>query len=377
MARRRCAETDAPPWDMAVVGAGPAGSVCACSALAAGDRMRVALVDRDRFPRDKTCGDAIRADAASIVRELGLGAVFDGRPRVLRTLFTSPPRFGYLEKLLQSGNADPDERGYYVIERRVFDRHLFEAAIGRGAEDYTGHTLTNAEFDASAGLWRLVLRTRSATNTQIRCRTLVGADGAGSLVRRLAGLECNADGHTAVAIRAYAQAAGLPERTMRVDWLESLLPGYGWTFPLADGQVNIGIIIDKRDFKRARRRLESYLEEYVRYLDDDGLAIRSPESIRTHPLPLGSQPLQLVPAERMALVGDAAAMINPFTGEGIHYGIWAGRVLGRAVGECVSRSGSPQAALQSYEKAYAERFGETMKRYHSLRNWVRFQKHFG
>ena len=110
----------------------------------------------------------------------------------------------------------------------------------------------------------------------------------------------------------------------------------------------------------------SYLEEYVRYLDDDGLAIRNPESIGTHPLPLGSQPLQLVPAERMALVGDAAAMINPFTGEGIHYGIWA-----------ASRSGSPQAALKSYERAYAERFGETMKRYHSLRNWVRFQKHFG
>ena len=121
----------------------------------------------------------------------------------------------------------------------------------------------------------------------------------------------------------------------------------------------------------------SYLEEYVRYLDDDGLAIRNPESIGTHPLPLGSQPLQLVPAERMALVGDAAAMINPFTGEGIHYGIWAGRTLGRTVGECASRSGSPQAALKSYERAYAERFGETMKRYHSLRNWVRFQKHFG
>ncbi len=370
--------TDAVPWDMAVIGAGPAGSVCACSALTAADRMRVVLVDRDAFPRDKACGDAVRADAASIVRGLGLGAVFDGRPKVLRTRFTSPPRFGYLEKLLQSDDdAGPDERSYYIVERRVFDRHLFEAAIGRGAEDYSGHTLTHAEFDASAGLWKLVLRTRSATTTEIRCRLLVGADGAGSRVRRLAGLECNAEGHTAVAIRAYAQAAGLPDRTMRVDWLESLMPGYGWTFPLAEGRVNIGIIIDQRDFKRSRRRLESYLEEYVRYLDDHGVAIRNPDSIGTHPLPLGSQPLPLAPAERLALVGDAASMINPFTGEGIHYGVWAGRKLGRAVGECVNRSGSLQSALKSYEKAYAERFGETMKRYHALRNWVRFQKYFG
>ena len=69
-------------WDMAVVGAGPAGSVCACSALAASEGIRVALIDRETFPRDKSCGRRESGpDAVSVLRELGLDDVFEGRGR--------------------------------------------------------------------------------------------------------------------------------------------------------------------------------------------------------------------------------------------------------------------------------------------------------
>ena len=98
-------------WDMAGGDAGPAGSVCACSAL---------------------------------------------------------------------DDADPVQRGFYIIERKVFDHYLFEAAIGRGARDYTGYSLTDAEFEESDELWHLTLREQSGAIIKIRCRILVGADGAGS-----------------------------------------------------------------------------------------------------------------------------------------------------------------------------------------------------
>lgn len=358
-------------WDVAVIGSGPAGSVCACSALATSPRLRVALVDMQVFPRDKACGDAIRVDAAAVLRELSLGAVFDGRP-LIDELIPTPPH-GLLEDV-----GDGSYRlGYYIVERKVFDNHLFEGAVQRGAGDYSGHRLVDAAFDDAAGLWRLTLARRAGGVTRIGCRTLVGADGPASRVRRLAGVQTHQARHTCIALRAYARAEGLGRGTMRVDHLRSLMPGYGWTFPLAGGRVNIGVILGADDYKRAGRPLNSYLDDYVRYLTGHGVGIREIEHVRTHPLPLASQVVPLVPRPGLALVGDAAAMVNPFTGEGIHYGIWAGRELGRNVGRCVNRAGSRQAALESYARAYAERYAEPMKRFGDLRNLYRLRMLFG
>ena len=368
-------ETHTAPWDMAVVGAGPAGSVCAYSALATSRRMRVALIDRERFPRDKSCGDAIRSDAMSGLRELGLGAIFDGRPLITNLHQTDrDARYANLAKLFTAN----DEFAYCIVERTLFDHHLFKGAQERGAQAFTGYMLRSAEFDEGAGLWTLDLQDEDSGVVNVRCRMLVGADGAGSRVRRLAGLRRNGEAHTAVALRAYATAEGLPKGTLRLDYLEKMLPGYGWVFPLLDGKVNIGVGMRRREFKRSGIGLESRLEEYVRYLSGEGVAIRNLGDIKAHPLPLASQTPPLVPKRQMALVGDAASMVDPIFGEGIHYGIWAARRLGHVVGECVNRGeeGDLEAGLESYARAYTEQFGETMKQLQSVRDLILFRKFF-
>ncbi len=361
-------------WDVAVIGAGPAGSVCACSALTTSPGLRVALVDMEVFPRDKACGDAIRVEGAAVLRELDLGSVFDGRPVVSRSLQTIPAgvtNFGLDGKFQEE---------HYIVEREVFDNHLFEGAVQRGAADYSGHRFVDAAFDDAEGLWRLTLARRSGgAPTEIGCRILVGADGASSNVRRLAGVDRQQRAHTAVALRGYAQAAGLDRSAIRVDFLESLMPGYGWTFPLAGAKANVGVIIHAREYKRSGRHLASYMDEYVEYLGDNGVEIGDLGNVRTHPLPLGSQVVPLAPRAGLALIGDAAAMINPFTGEGIHYGLWAGRALGRAIGQ--SLHGEPAGettleTLEGYARAYAERYAEHMKRYGAMRDVVRFRKYF-
>ena len=368
-------QTDARTWDMAVVGAGPAGSVCAHSALATSPRMRVALIDRDRFPRDKACGDAVSTIAAQTLRELDLGAIFEGRPVISRYELTNPPLRQQQHMAKGPDNESEAGKNYYIVERNVFDHYLCAAAMTRGARDYTGYKLTNAVFDEGERLWNITLRERTGAVTGLRCRTLVGADGVGSRVRQLMGIQYDKTKHTAFALRAYARATGMAEDVMRVDWLDSLSPGYGWTFPLGAGKVNIGVGIDSRDFKRAGRRLNSYLDEYVLHLNRRGVAICDLHNAMTHPL-LGSSFLPLVPQRQVGLVGDAAAMINPLNGEGIHYGIWAGASLGRAVGDCVNRNGSVDAALESYAQAYGQQFGEDFKRCVNLLNWIRFRKLF-
>ena len=364
-------EVDREPWDLVVVGAGPAGSVRACSALAAAQGVRVALIDHERFPRDKSCGDAVRSDAASVLRELGLSGIFEGRPEIHHLVATCPPRFGFLH-----GIVDKNTYSYYIVERVLFDHYLYEAAIERGARDYTGFRLTDAKFDDSSELWELSLKSRNREVFGIRARVLVGADGAGSRVRRLAGISLNDDKHTSLGLRAYAQAEGMAAGTMRIDWLESMVPGYDWTFPLLSGKVNIGVGLDQRDYKRNGVALESYLEEYVRYLSTQGIEINGLSDTRTHPLPLASQSVPLVPGQNVALIGDAAAMIDPFSGEGIHYGIWAGREVGRIAGRC-STGSDVQAGLESYAKAYPKQFGEEMELGQSIRVGLRFLRFFG
>ena len=358
------------PWDIAVVGAGPAGSVCACSALAASDGLRVALIDRETFPRDKSCGDAIRDDAVSTLGELGLDAIFESRPSIRCLRPTFPLKFQYLKKLV-----DWDQYAYRIVERKPFDNALYEAAVQRGAQDFTGYRLTDAALEESVGLWTLTLKARSGQEVAICSKVLVGADGASSQVRRIVGLDLNKDAHLAVGLRAYAHAEGLDMGALRIDYLESLIPGYGWTFPLKDGKVNIGIFLDVRDYRRIGKNLRAHLDDYAQYLAGQGVRLRDLSDVKTHPLPMGSRVLPLVPQRHVALIGDAAAMIDPFTGEGIHFGIWAGRVAGRAAAESICE-GDPQAGLERYAKACAESFGSTMGDSQRLRVMLRFQRMF-
>ena len=95
--------------------------------------------------------------------------------------------------------------------------------------------------------------------------------------------------------------------------------------------------------------------------------------IKSHPLPVGSQVLPLVPSGQVALIGDAAAMIDPLTGEGIHFGIWAGRALGVIVAEGL-REGDVQTGLERFATAYAEQFGGSMEAGQRLREILRFQR---
>ena len=365
------ADGNGPRWDMAVIGAGPAGSVCAYSALAACPELRVALVDRETFPRDKSCGDAVRREAAIALDNIGLGGAFKGRWPVPHRSSTYPAGFEYLKNFLK-GNQP-----IYTVEREFFDNFLFEAALGRGAADYSGHKLTDASFDERSGEWVLSLKKRSGAAVSMRCRTLVGADGAGSRVRRIAGLDCSGDRHTSVALRAYARARGLADGTMRFDYLDSVLPGYGWTFPLRGSKVNVGIIIDRGSYKRGGRSLKSYLHEYLRALRGEGVAIDRLSGFMAHPLPLATEFPPLVPRPQVALIGDAASMVHPFTGEGIHYATWAGRTLGSIVGERARRGANVQPGLDSFAEAHAARFARSMRAVGKLFNQIRFRKLFG
>ena len=289
-------------WDVVVVGAGPAGSAAALGALLRRPDARVLLLDRSDFPRDKSCGDGIAPHVVDVVRALGAPDPTEGFAPVHR-LHLVGPRGGSVARTMR--------RPAKVVPRTILDQRLVAAAVRAGAV-LRRHTVRSLEQRPDL----VVL------DAEIAGRAVVGADGVNGVVRRSLGLAPNPPSAMAVALRAYTAPPSGHEYEQYMIMSGTGWPAYAWSFPIGDGTANVGYGMVLENGAASRARLEHELRRLLPGLGDLCGA-------RAHRLPLStSRPLQ--PDGRVVLAGDAASLINPFTGEGIFYAVRSGSVAGIA-----------------------------------------------
>ncbi len=321
-----------------MVAAGPAGA-SAANALCLGGVRDVALIDRARFPRDKVCGDGITEGAVDVLKEFDLGHLLAPHALISRVVVTAPSG---AEAAMEPVVGEPPLRIAYVIPRKVFDAALVSAALLRGAADFTGFKLEKA--DRCDGRWSLELSGEppGRPRRRITADFLIGADGGTSRVRRALGLALNSDAHTSIAIRAYARVTAPRKPLMQIDMINGIIwPGYAWIFDSGSQVVNVGLGTELVAYKAQKRRLPEVLASYLSQLGGDFDLYQA--SVHSAPLPRASRlPRLALPAQSAALIGDAASMINPLTGEGISYGMVAGLLLGR---ELAMRSGRARTSV--------------------------------
>lgn len=312
-------------FDLIVIGAGPAGSAAALSALRADASARVLLLDRAPLGRDKVCGDGIAPHAVVALEELGVSAVRDAE--VVPAVRLSAPGG-------RSSGAVTRSPGY-VVPRREFDERLARAAIAAGARFRQHRVMTVWQSERSVTI-----------DGQYRAPVLVAADGSNSIVRRLVGEPSNQGSALAVAVRGYVPTPPQTARELVIRWDGQRAGGlcYAWAFPTSDGTTNVGYGMSSAAVTGGRAqlldRLRTLLPEYD--LDDVRLV--------GHTLPLTiSRPRAAV--GRVLLTGDAASLINPMTGEGIYSAIVSGALAGRLA---VTR---PNTAGRLYRAGLARRFG--------------------
>jgi menaquinone-9 beta-reductase len=329
-----------------VVGAGPAGSAAAAWACRAG--RDVLVIDSAQFPRDKACGDGLTPRAVLELQRLGLGPWLEGRVqhRGLRLV-----GFGGDVEVEWPGPSFPAVSS--AVPRTELDDRIRMVAADDGAKMLLGVKAVDVRHDSSGRVSSLLLD----SGAEIGCRSLIVADGARSPLGRVLGRQWHQQTVYGVAVRGYIA-------TPRADepWITShlelrspegrVLPGYGWIFPLGNGEVNIGVgalATSKRPADAALRPLMSY---YTSLRRKEWGFEGEPRLALSALLPMGGA-VSGVAGPNWMLIGDAAACVNPLNGEGIDYGLETGRLAAEMLGVGDLSSAWPEVLSSHYARAFS------------------------
>ena len=290
-------------FDVLVVGAGPAGSSAAIHLARGG--ARVLLADRARFPRDKPCGGGLTGRA---VRHLPC----DVSPVVEHVVDRFVLRVGYRGSFARSSEGPL----ILMTQRRRLDLHLAEQAAAAGADFRDGARVEGLALEGDRV-------TADVGGSRIRAAYLVGADGANGLVARAAGL---GEGIvTGVALEANAAWGAVdPTPYAGTAWVELGVVGggYGWVFP-KDDHANLGV----GGWHDEGPRLRSHLARLARVHGVDPGRLRD---VRGHRLPMRRLSARAARG-RVLLVGDAAGLVDPLSGDGMYEAFVSARLAAEAV----------------------------------------------
>jgi geranylgeranyl reductase family protein len=358
--------------DVIVVGAGPGGSTTAFHLARHG--LRVELLEKSEFPREKVCGDGLTPRAVKQLVAMGVDTTADGwvRNKGLRVI-------GGGIRMELDWPELASYPGYGLTRTRMdFDEILANAAVKAGATLRTGVNVTGPVLDdAGRAIGVTAVSGPDKEPTEFRAPLVVAADGVSGRFPLALGLTKRTDRPIGVAVRRYYHSPTKHDDDYLESWLElksreggnSLLPGYGWIFGMGDGRVNVGLGVLNSSTAFGKTNYRTMLTDWLSTtppewgMNDEANA---DGPIMGAALPMG---FNRVPhyTRGVLLVGDAGGMVNPFNGEGIAYAMESGELAADVIVQALARPAGPERerALRSYPTELKARFGG----YYRLGGW--------
>jgi geranylgeranyl reductase family protein len=308
-------------YDVAIVGGGPGGSTCA--AFCAERGLRTLLLEREKFPREKVCGDCLNPSCWPLLRRLKVADQVRAQPhgRLDRVEFIGTDGHTVAISLPQDHDVE------IAIKRSLFDELLMARAREIGAEVREGSIVTALARSLSG--WKITVNDES-----FEARVLVAADGRNSTVARL----CNLLPRIArerIALQTHvALPRGFGDRVV----LQFLPQGYSGQAPVNDAELNLCLVSKAREMPALREWAEARFQISAEH------SWRTITPLTRAPLPAGH--------DRLFLIGDAARVVEPFTGEGIYYALRSGELAASGSAQIVRGANTTEVA-RSYSAAHA------------------------
>jgi len=354
----------ASTYDVIIAGGGPGGSTAAAFLGQAG--LSVLLLEKAQYPRDKTCGDAISGKSMGILRKLGLVEQVRNAPNaVIEGVIFSAPN-GKTVTIPFPARPDRSAPGF-CCRRLVYDNILFQNAK-KHATVLEKHAVNDVIVEN--GFVVGVKVTDLATNQpkEFRARMVVGADGSQSIVAAKMGRQDTPEKHHCTALRVYYKNVKDLTPNIELHFVDSILPGYFWIFPLENGTANVGIGMVTSDMKKNKVNLRQVTLDTIashpmfqkRF---EGAEAMGP--IQGWTLPFGSHHRKTY-GNGFLLVGDAASLIDPFTGEGIGNAMTSGYIASQVITEALKTGDVSEAALKVYDQKLWAEIGPELKTSYQL-----------
>lgn len=316
-------------FDVAIIGAGPAGTTCAMELEKAG--LKTAIIEKGVFPRDKICGDALSLDVINQLQKIdGINwpSFLDIEKKKMWTGVTFFAPNGK-NTSIPINNADQKKAGY-VVAREVFDSFLFNEMKRTcpSLQIFCNTSISNI-IQTKNG-WLL-----SGKAFKLTAKVIIGADGANSIVAKKVAKLSIAKKHKAAAIRCYYEnLSGFSEgNNIELYFLKELLPGYLWVFPMANNSANVGLGLLSSVVQKKKINLKQLLKHILTTHPELKLCFanaKASSKIQGFSLPLGGKK-RSIGGHNWLLLGDAAALIDPISGEGIGNAIRSGRLAAKHV----------------------------------------------
>ena len=359
-----------------IIGAGPAGAAAALQLAQYG--IPSVIVDKAFFPRDKVCGDGLSGKVITALTRID-PAIAERLQQQTEKInswgvtFVSPGRVSMDVPYKPQYNTAEDAPIGFVCKRIHFDQFLVDEVKRRPEISFIeGVSIDQYKLEEDG-----YLLSEAGGSLQIKAKMVIVANGAhSSFTRHVANFTIE-PAHHAAGVRAYYRnVTGMhKDNFIELHFLKPLLPGYLWIFPLPNGEANVGLDMISSAVKKKKVNLKQLLQTTIQ--EDPVLKERFRDASAISPvegygLPLGSKRRPLA-GERYLLTGDAAYLIDPFTGEGIGNALYTGRIAAEHARDAINANDFSAEALSPYTDHVYRVLGAELSLSHRLQKLVRYR----
>jgi geranylgeranyl reductase family protein len=349
-----------------IIGAGPAGAGTSMYLTQAG--IPHVILDKETFPRDKVCGDGCSGKTAFVLRKLNpewLDEIFTQEDNYLPShgiIFVAPN--GKPLNIPYKPNRVPGEQAPgFTTPRLVFDNFLFQKLPSPHATIFQQASVK--EIDRKEAGVRVVF-THNNETIEVTAPLIVGADGDKSQVKKAFFNSAISPKAYAVGLRAYyTGVTGLhEEQFIELHFLPEILPGYFWIFPLPNGMTNVGVGIISERIRSKKINLREQMLHAIK--NNPNISHRFAnaqlvDKIQGWGLPMGMEKAR-VSTDNVLLTGDAASLIDPFSGEGIGNALYSGMLAAYAIDKALQEQKYDSASLKEYyDDVLYKRLGDELR----------------